>query len=82
MKPVHHFSKEYLARSRKMTPKQILAFLKDYGALHAGDAAPSKSRLISLKVPAPLLASFKVKAQLSGVPYQTQIKRLMKDWTK
>lgn len=81
MRPVQYFSKEYLEQCRKMTPGQIAAFLEDFRLLHAATAAPSKSRLISLKVPEPLLASFKMKAQLSGVPYQTQIKRLMKDWT-
>jgi predicted DNA binding CopG/RHH family protein len=81
MRPVQYFSKEYLERCRKMTSGQILSFLEDFRTLHAAAAAPSKSRLISLKVPEPLLASFKIKAQLCGVPYQTQIKRLMKDWT-
>jgi predicted DNA binding CopG/RHH family protein len=82
MKPVQYFSKEYLAQCRKMTPEQIVSFLEDFRALHAGAAAPAKSRLISLKVPEPLLASFRMKAQLSGIPYQTQIKRLMTDWAK
>jgi predicted DNA binding CopG/RHH family protein len=82
MRPIQYFSKEYLEQCRKMTSGQILSFLEDFRTLHAAVAAPSKSRLISLKVPEPLLASFKVKAQLSGVPYQTQIKLLMKDWAK
>lgn len=79
MRPVQYFSNEYLAQCRKMTPEQIAAFLEDFRLLHAA-AAPGKSRLISLKIPEPLLASFKTKARLSGVLYQTQIKRLMKDW--
>lgn len=82
MRPVQYFSTEYLEQCRKMTSGQILAFLEDFRTLHAAAVAPRKSRLISLKVPEPLLASFKIKAQLSGIPYQTQIKRLMKDWTK
>lgn len=80
MRPVQYFSPEYLAQCRKMTPEQIVSFLEDFRALSA--AAPTKSRLISLKVPEPLLAAFRMKAKLSGVPYQTQIKRLMTDWTK
>jgi len=82
MRPVQYFSKEYLEQCRKMTPEQIVSFLDGFRTLHAAAAAPAKSRLISLKVPEPLLAAFKMKAQLSGVPYQTQIKRLMTDWTK
>jgi predicted DNA binding CopG/RHH family protein len=41
-----------------------------------------KSKLISMKVPEPLLDAFKEKSQVLGVPYQTQIKILMKDWLK
>lgn len=41
-----------------------------------------KSKLISMKVPEPLLEAFKEKSLVLGVPYQTQIKVLMKDWLK
>lgn len=41
-----------------------------------------KSKLISMKVPEPLLEAFREKSQVLGVPYQTQIKILMKDWLK
>ncbi len=41
-----------------------------------------KSKLISMKVPMPLLEAFRHKSQMLGVPYQTQIKYLMKDWLK
>ncbi len=41
-----------------------------------------KSKLISMKIPQPLLESFRAKSQVMGVPYQTQIKVLMKDWLK
>lgn len=81
MRPVQFFSREYLEQCRTMTPEQIVSFLDGFRALHAA-AAPAKSRLISLKVPEPLLAAFKMKAKLSGVPYQTQIKLLMADWAK
>ncbi len=79
MRPVQHFSREYLEHCRSMTPDQIIRFLDDFRRLHgAKPAAPS--RLISLKVPEPLLEAFKTKAALSAVPYQTQIKRLMAAW--
>jgi len=78
MKAVQYFSDDYLKECRKMKPEQILQFLEDFQKLHA--PATSKSRLISLKVPENLLEAFKTKAQLSGTPYQTQIKRLMKSW--
>jgi predicted DNA binding CopG/RHH family protein len=82
MRPIQYFSKEYLDQCREMTPDQIAAFLEDFRLLHAAAAVPAKSRLISIKVPEPLLSVFRMKAHLSGVPYQTQIKRLMKDWSK
>lgn len=63
-----------------MRPEQIVRFLEDFRALHGRRERSSKSRLISLKVPEPLLEAFKTKAGLSGIPYQTQIKRLMSAW--
>ena len=81
MKTVQYFSRDYLERCRAMKPEQILRFLEEFRLLH-GAARPSKSRLISIKVPEPLLAAFKTKAQLSGTPYQTEIKRLMKAWVE
>lgn len=78
MRPVQYFSDEYLERCRAMQPDQIVRFLEDFRLLHGGP--PPKSKLISLKVPEPLLAAFKAKAALGKVPYQTQIKRLMRAW--
>lgn len=83
MRPVQYFTPEYLEQCRQMTPDQILVFLEDFRRLHAGrDAgvAPARSRLISLKVPEDLLDAFRTKARLTGRPYQTQIKLLMKAW--
>ncbi|MBI4915261.1 MAG: hypothetical protein HY825_05385 [Acidobacteria bacterium] len=80
MRPVQYFSPEYLERCRELSPEQIVAFLDDFQALHAAASAPRKSRLISLRLPEPLLAAFRTRASLAGVPYQTQIKRLMAAW--
>lgn len=77
MRPVQYFAPEYLEQCRKMTPEQIVRFLDGFRSLRA---APPKSRLISLKVPEDLLSAFKAAAGSRGVPYQTQIKRLMVDW--
>ncbi len=79
MKTVQYFSDEYLQRCRKMTPDQIIQFLDDFRQLH-GAPVRSKSKLISIKVPENLLNTFKMRATLAGVPYQTQIKMLMKEW--
>lgn len=79
MKTVQYFSDEYLEKCSKMTSGQILQFLEDFRIMYF-EASPQKSRLISIKIKENLLESFKVKAQLTNIPYQTQIKRLMKDW--
>ena len=76
--PVQRFSDEYLERCRELSPEDIVRFLEDFRKLHG--AATARSRLISLKVPEPLLAAFKAKARLHGVPYQTQIKTIMQAW--
>ena len=79
MRPVQYFTEEYLRQCRDMTPEQIVGFLEEFRALHRG-GLPAKSRLISMKVPEPLLGAFKTKALLEGVAYQTQIKKLMRAW--
>jgi predicted DNA binding CopG/RHH family protein len=78
MKAVQYFSDDYLDQCRAMSTDQILRYLDDFRRLHA--ATPAVSKLISLKVPEDLLSAFKAKARLTGTPYQTQIKALMKAW--
>ncbi len=81
MRPVQKFTPEYLEQCKKMSTGEILDFLESFRLLHAESGAiMTKSRLISMKVPEALLQSFKAKSQLLGIPYQTQIKKLMKEW--
>ena len=77
-RPVQCFSDEYLERCRALSAADIVRFLDDFKRIHGH--AEARSRLISLKVPEPLLAAFKTRARLAGVPYQTQIKNLMRRW--
>ncbi len=44
--------------------------------------AQQPSKLISIKMPVPLLAAFKFRSALAGVPYQTMIKRLMVEYLR
>ncbi len=81
MKTIQYFSDEYLRQCRHMTPDQIARFLDDFRQLH-GNAGRSRSKLISIKIPKNLLSTFKVRASLVGIPYQTQIKVLMKEWVE
>ncbi len=77
-RPVQRFTSEYLERCRELSPDDIVRFLDDFKKIQG--AGNARSRLISLKVPEPLLAAFKIQARLRGVPYQTQIKTLMRRW--
>ena len=77
-RPVQRFSEAYLDRCRALSPEEIVRFLEDFRKLHGAANVPS--RAISIRVPEPLLAAFRARARLLGVPYQTQIKRLMRDW--
>lgn len=77
-RPVQRFTAAYLERCRDLSPDDIVRFIEDFKRIQG--AANTRSRLISLKVPEPLLAAFKVQAKLRGVPYQTQIKTLMRNW--
>jgi predicted DNA binding CopG/RHH family protein len=78
MTPVQTFTDEYLEQCRRMTPDQVIRFLEDFRMLQS--SRPARSKLISLKVPEYLLEAFRARAELAGVPYQTQIKRLMQEW--
>lgn len=77
MKPLQRFSDEYLESIRRVSPDEVARFLDEFRQIHA-PARPS--RLISMRVPEPLLASFKRKCKLEGTRYQTRIKELMVEW--
>lgn len=88
MKTIQYFSDDYLEHCKKMKPDEIVRFLEDFSRLHSenintsGNSNGNKSRLISLKIPEPMLTIFKTKARLEGKKYQTQIKILMEKWIK
>lgn len=77
MKTVQYFSDEYLEHCRKLSPDQIAQFLEDFRLMNQQEG---KSKLISIKIPENLLRSFRIKCELSGSRYQTQIKELMREW--
>ena len=76
-RPVQYFSDEYLERCKGFTADQVLEFQENYQLMHE---ASNNSIAISVRVPEPLLNTFKSKCQLKGLKYQTQIKKLMKEW--
>jgi predicted DNA binding CopG/RHH family protein len=77
MKPVQYFSDEYLERCRNVKTEMILEYLESFRLMNRPS---TKSKLISIKMPEPLLTSFRRKCELENVKYQTQIKRLMEQW--
>jgi predicted DNA binding CopG/RHH family protein len=78
VKALQRFTNEHLEHGKSLTPDQVLRFLDDFRRLHGN--RPSVSKLISMKVPEDLLDAFKTRAKITGTPYQTQIKKLMKAW--
>jgi predicted DNA binding CopG/RHH family protein len=81
-RPVQFFSDDYLAHCRKMSTDQICQFLENFRLLVSQPRVKSKRKLISIKVPIPLLECFRTKAEVVGIPYQTQIQKLMESWVE
>ncbi len=79
MRPVQFFNDEYLEQCRRATPEAILEFLESFRLMNEKS---DKSKLISIKVPLPLLEGFRRRCELEEVRYQTQIKRLMEQWLR
>jgi len=77
MKPVQHFSDEYLEQCKDAKPEAILDYLENFRLMND---EPSKSRLISMKISENLLKTFRTKCELENIRYQTKIKKLMEEW--
>lgn len=79
MKPVQYFNDDYLQQCRSFSTEAILEYLENFRLMQQPN---DKTRLISIKIPESLLASFKTKSALNNTKYQTQIKKLMREWLK
>ena len=79
MKTLQYFSDAYLEQCKNVTPEQTLTFLEQFRQLQQ-PTRPAKSKLISMKIPEPLLDRFRQRCEAEGVKYQTQIKTLMELW--
>lgn len=77
MKAIQRFSDAYLDECRRLPADEVARFLEDFRLMHG---SKSRSRLISLKVPEPLLRAFRSRCEAAGVRYQTRIKQLMMEW--
>ena len=77
MKTVQYFTDDYLQQSRSFSVDATLDYLESFRLL---SSPAEKMKLISIKIPEALLRSFRRKAELHQVKYQTQIKILMREW--
>lgn len=80
MRPIQYFSDEYLEHCKKLSATEIAEFLEGVRILSEAERIPDKSILISIKIPKPLLSTFRTRCAAEGIPYQTKIKELMKKW--
>ena len=81
MKTIQFFSDDYLAQCKQLSTGQIVKYLEDFRVVNMPIKKPV-SKLISIKIETDLLEAFKTKARLDGVPYQSRIKAIMRDWLK
>ena len=81
MKTIQFFSDNYLAQCKQLSAEQIVRYLEDFRVINRPSKKPV-SKLISIKIETDLLEAFKTKARLDGVPYQSRIKAIMRDWMK
>ena len=79
MKTIQYFSDDYLAQCAQLSTEQIVKFLEDFRLLNTPVKRVS-TKLISIKIETDLLETFKTKARLDGVHYQTRIKTIMRSW--
>jgi uncharacterized protein (DUF4415 family) len=81
VKAIQFFSDDYLTQCKQLSAGQIVKYLEDFRLINMPRKKPV-SKLISIKIEADLLEAFKTKARLDGVPYQSRIKTIMRDWLK
>ncbi len=78
-RPVQLASKSQILDQDLDDVTPIVQFLEDFRNM-MDPRARHKSKLISIKIPEPMLAAFKYKASQAKTPYQTMIKTLMAEW--
>ena len=60
---------------------EVMNFIENYKRM-LDPRAKKRSKLISIKIPEPLLEAFRYKAEREKTPYQTKIKQLMMAYLK
>ena len=81
MKKAIQYFKKPEKLTRAPTPQEIVDFIENYADMMNPDhKLPAQP--ISIRIEVPLLKAFKAKSKFKNVPYQTQIKELMREWIK
>ncbi len=73
-------SKHKNEKTSSTSTQNLLAiqFIEDMQKL--SNHTSGKSKLISIKIPENLLRAFKYECEKINTPYQTQIKKIMREW--
>jgi predicted DNA binding CopG/RHH family protein len=80
-KPLQLAKREQIIAPNIEDVTEVMNFIENYKRI-LDPRAKKRSKLISLKIPEPLLEAFRYKAEREKTPYQTKIKQLMMEYLK
>jgi predicted DNA binding CopG/RHH family protein len=80
-KPLQLAKREQIIAPNIEDVTEVMNFIENYRRMLDAQAK-KRSKLISLKIPEPLLEAFRYKAEREKTPYQTKIKQLMMEYLK
>jgi len=80
-KPLQLAKREQIIAPNIDDVTEVMNFIENYKRM-LDPRAQKRSKLISIKIPEPLLEAFRYKAEREKTPYQTKIKQLMMEYLK
>jgi predicted DNA binding CopG/RHH family protein len=80
-KPLQLAKREQIIAPNIEDVTDVMNFIENYKRM-LDPRAKKRSKLISIKIPEPLLEAFRYKAEREKTPYQTKIKQLMMEYLK
>jgi predicted DNA binding CopG/RHH family protein len=78
-KPLQLAKREQIIAPHIEDVTEVMNFIENYKRM-LDPRAKKRSKLISIKIPEPLLEAFRYKAEREKTPYQTKIKQLMMEY--
>jgi predicted DNA binding CopG/RHH family protein len=79
LKPLQLAKREQIIAPNIDDVTEVMNFIENYKRM-LDPRAQKRSKLISIKIPEPLLEAFRYKAEREKTPYQTKIKQLMMEY--